>query len=186
MSEPLRLEDALAGAAERPLADLLSALLRLQHALLGLEASGAAGRVRDAAVNAVVARGRRLEGYCDLGERDAVADFVFVELVPLLDTLAKAGSEARLLLEDPGQRLAALIWTAIYEDIGAVATSRRWFHLEPLLAGATMFDAARHRAIGSVLSPGAAGVVVELHRVGLRDATNGAVTRVAHVVVGRG
>lgn len=167
---PPPLDLALRWAATLPYADVLGPQLDLFWALGGDSPSTSWAAQADA----VKRTGKILEELDD--DTGAWTQFVDQELFPQLDALGQWASDA----EEP---LATELLRILFVRFGAVLQARGVASLIRVVPKKDAFDATIHRAQGS--TPGPAGVVMRLLRVGYRDPRRGALVRPAEVVVGQ-
>lgn len=174
---PPPFDDAQRIAAELPYADILLPFLELFWVLKGAEASAddeEKARVSEF-LALVQANGKRLEELEE--DADAWSSFVDEALLPQLDALGQCISRTS------SPTLSEHLLRILYVRLGATLQARGIGSLLRVVPGRDPFDATLHKAQGSAEGP--AGVVVELLRVGLRDARTGALLRPAEVLVGK-
>ncbi len=174
---PPPFEDAQRIAAELPYADILLPFLELFWVLKRAEADASdAEKTRLTEWLALVqANGKRLEELEE--EASEWSSFVDEALLPQLDALGQWISRTS------SPTLSDHLLRILYVRLGATLQARGIASLLRVVPGRDPFDATLHKAQGSAAGP--EGVVVELLRVGLRDARTGALLRPAEVLVGK-
>lgn len=189
---PPDLKQALDGIRDLEGADVLSMMLRVFHGLLGaMPAAKNAGVEEELArqIAAYRARGQRLEEALDAGTKLLANDiWVTSDFIALLNSIARFSSACaeRAVREENehAKVMSVFLCEVLYDHLGGLAETRKWFYLDRIIPLESDFDAKRQKAVGAKSLAGHTGKVLEIVSVGICD-NQGLAIEPAHVIAVR-
>lgn len=172
-----------------PFGPLIDALTKMSEMLRGYDSRGVglSSRPGDLA-DTIDTRVGRLRHHADANDPEALDDWVRIDLLPLLDLLARAHTDATRLARGGASTpasLAAEMEMLVFGDLSPATRHSGFFALDPIQLYKTPFDPDRHHAQGKLEDSGAPNTVVGVASYGRLEAKTGALREQARVIVGR-